>query len=163
MKSNPKYILFYATEIAIALEYMHSKGVVYRDLKHENVMISAKGHAKLLDLGLAKKLINNRTKTKCGTPDYMAPEQIKGNEYGIEIDLWAYGILLFELLAGYNPFENDENPMNSYANMIEGKINWAPYMSLESKEFIKKLLIIEPNKRMPIKQFRYQPLFKVIN
>ena len=154
-------ILFYAVEIAIALEYLHKRKVVYRDLKHDNIALDSEGHIRLLDLGLAKKLVNNRTTTSCGTLGYMAPEQMKGQEYGIEIDLWTYGILLFELLAGYNPFENHD-PMTVYGSMVNGDINWAPYMSIESKMFIGKLLKVNPKERMPISEFRNQPLFDVL-
>lgn len=162
LKSRTEAILFYAVEIAIALEYLHNKAIVHRDLKHDNILIDGKGHAKLLDLGLAKRLATNRTTTRCGTPGYMAPEQVAGKEYGKEVDLWAYGILLFELFAGYNPFEDKDNPQNSYSNLIKGNINWAPYMNEESKEFINKLLIIEPKTRLKISDFKYEPLFSVI-
>jgi protein kinase A len=140
---------------------MHDEGVAHRDLKHDNILVDGKGHAKLLDLGLAKELINNRTRTRCGTPGYMAPEQVEGREYGVEVDLWAYGILLFELFAGYNPFEDKDNPQNTYSNLTKGVINWAPYMSAESKEFIKKLLLFEPKERMRISNFINEPLFSV--
>eukprot|EP00826_Nyctotherus_ovalis_P024260 TRINITY_DN1878_c0_g1_i18.p1 TRINITY_DN1878_c0_g1~~TRINITY_DN1878_c0_g1_i18.p1 ORF type:complete len:156 (-),score=29.32 TRINITY_DN1878_c0_g1_i18:104-571(-) len=89
----------------------------------------------------------------------MAPEQQEGKEHGKEVDLWAYGILLFELFAGYNPFEDKDDPQKTYSNVAKGNINWAPYMSTESKEFIEKLLLIEPKKRMKISEFSGEPLF----
>jgi len=142
---------------------MHSKEVAHRDLKHDNILVDGKGHAKLLDLGLAKRLINNRTRTHCGTPGYMAPEQVEDREHGIEVDLWAYGILLFELFAGYNPFEDKDNPQNTYNNLTKGNVKWAPYMSAESRGFIEKLLLVEPKERMKINEFSSESLFSVIS
>lgn len=146
----------------MALEHLHDRDVAHRDLKHDNVLVDCKGHAKLLDFGLAKQLANNRTRTKCGTPGYMAPEQAEGREHGKEVDLWAFGVLLFELFAGYNPFEDKDDPQKTYSNLTKGKINWASYMSTESKKFIEKLLLIEPKERMKISEFHSESLFLVI-
>ena len=76
LKSHFEAILFYMAEIATALEYLHRHDIAYRDLKPENVLIDAEGHAKIVDLGFAKKLENNRTSTMCGTPGYLSPEQM---------------------------------------------------------------------------------------
>jgi len=150
------------TEVAIALEYMHTKGIVYRDLKSENVMIGREGHVKLVDLGLAKRILNNRTLTLCGTPQYLAPEKVKGESYGIQVDIWSFGVLLFELLAGYNPFTDEENPMALFRNIRKGKINWAPYIGKEAINFIKKLLVIDPKERLAVDKFKLEPLFSVL-
>lgn len=135
VKSNFEGILFYMAEIALALEYLHEKDIAYRDLKPENILVDYYGHAKLADLGLAKKLSNStnfRTCTVCGTPAYMSPEQMKKKSYGREVDIWAYGVLLFELLSGYNPFY-DENPKKLYENIINYQIKWPPYIELQAK------------------------------
>ena len=104
--------LFYATEILHALQYLHTKDTVYRDLKPENLLINKDGHIKLADFGFAKIIENDRTYTLCGTPEYLAPEIIKGNKvgYGKSVDWWALGILIFEMLSGYPPFY-DSQPM----------------------------------------------------
>lgn len=83
---------FYATEIVSALEYLHSKFVVYRDLKPENLLLDKEGHLKITDFGFAKKL-TDRTWTLCGTPEYLAPEIIQSKGHNKAVDWWALGTL----------------------------------------------------------------------
>lgn len=82
---------------------MHSKSIVYRDLKPENLLIDGSGHVKIADFGFAKVMPTDRTFTLCGTPEYLAPEIITGAKtgYGKSVDWWAFGVLIFEMLAGY--------------------------------------------------------------
>ena len=81
----------------LALEYLHSRKIVYRDIKPENIMIDEKGYLKLIDMGTAKVLRNEngstRTFTILGTPHYMAPEILKSKGYGLNVDLWSVGML----------------------------------------------------------------------
>ena len=74
--------LFYISEILLSISYLHSKNIIYRDLKPENILIDAQGHVKLADFGFAKVMETQRTKTLCGTPEYLAPELIKGQKHG---------------------------------------------------------------------------------
>merc|ERR1711998_483804 len=101
----------YVAEIASALDYMHTMGIIYRDLKPENLLIDEEGHMKLADFGLCKRTVTaegeKKAKTFCGTPEYIAPEILLGQEkkaYGKEVDWWALGTLLYGMLSGLPPF-----------------------------------------------------------
>ncbi len=110
-------VIAFGTQIAAAIEEAHEQGVVHRDLKPANIVVSPKGHAKVLDFGLAKILrgagsdtpTQSITETKgiAGTPQYMSPEQAVGNQLDARTDLWSLGIVLYELLIGRPPFEGN--------------------------------------------------------
>lgn len=85
---------------------MHSKGIVYRDLKLENLLFDQDGNIKITDFGLVKEGIgtDDTTTTFCGTPEYLAPEILEDENYGKDVDWWALGVVLFELMVGRPPF-----------------------------------------------------------
>ena len=113
---------FYGAQIASCFEYLHSKDTVYRDLKPENIMISDDGYLKLIDYGFAKT-VTKRTYTICGTPEYIAPEILLNKGHGKPVDWWTLGILTYEMLAGIDPF-NDDDPMAIYQKILKGKIKF---------------------------------------
>ncbi|CAL1598132.1 unnamed protein product [Knipowitschia caucasica] len=138
--------LFYTSEIVVAIDYLHQRDIVYRDLKPENILLDAEGHIRLTDFGFAKKL-SDRTWTLCGTPEYLAPEVIQSKGHGRAVDWWALGILVFEMLAGYPPFF-DDNPFGIYQKILAGKLEFPRHLDFYVKDLIKKFLVIDRARRL---------------
>lgn len=102
------WVRFFASNVILALEHMHSKGIVYRDLKPENLMLTSNGYLRLVDFGFAKCLEKGqKTYSMGGTPEYMSPELISKTGHSFSTDLWSLGIFIFEMLMGVPPFRSD--------------------------------------------------------
>lgn len=157
---------FYLGQVIFALEYLHSKKLIYRNLKPENILINKNGYIKLSDFELVKQL-DDRTYTLCGTPGYMAPEIILNKGYGLGVDWWALGVLLYEMICGVDPFA-DDTPMKIYENILEGRIKFTSDFDDTSKSLIKHLLDKDVSRRYGnlkngVDDIKNHPFFKSLN
>ena len=136
---------FYICQIICIFDYLHNKDIIYRDLKPENILIHKSGYLKLTDFGFAK-IVEGRTYTLCGTPEYLAPEIILNKGHGKPVDWWTTGILLYEMIAGIDPF-SDDDPMMVYQKILKGKIKFPSGFDSNAKSIIKHLLDADLTKR----------------
>ena len=142
---------FYIASIMIAINYLHERKIIYRDIKPENIMVVKNGYLKLIDFGTAKE-IEDRTKTIIGTPHYMAPEVILGKEYSFPIDFWSISICMYEFICGEVPFgEREDDPMEIYFAIINNELEFnEKYIKIdkEFKHIMKKMLDKNPSYRL---------------
>ncbi|XP_014228792.1 RAC-beta serine/threonine-protein kinase-like [Trichogramma pretiosum] len=140
---------FYGAEIISALGYLHSQGIIYRDLKLENLLLDKDGHIKIADFGLCKEDITygTTTKTFCGTPEYLAPEVLEDNDYGRAVDWWGVGVVMYEMMCGRLPFYNKDHEKLFTLILLEA-VKFPKTLSNEAKDLLGNLLIKDPNKRL---------------
>uniref|UniRef100_A0A669DG67 Protein kinase C n=1 Tax=Oreochromis niloticus TaxID=8128 RepID=A0A669DG67_ORENI len=155
-KLPEEHARFYAAEICIALNFLHEKGIIYRDLKLDNVLLDHEGHIKLTDYGMCKEGIRpgDTTSTFCGTPNYIAPEILRGEDYGFSVDWWALGVLMFEMMAGRSPFDiiTDNPDMNTeeylFQVILEKPIRIPRSLSVKAAGVLKGFLNKDPKERL---------------
>lgn len=140
--------VFYAAEVVATFDHLHRRNIIYRDLKPENLLIDSEGQLKITDFGFAKRIDPTaKTWTLCGTPEYLAPEIILNKGHGKAVDWWALGILIYEMLVGYPPF-NNEDRMQLYQDILQGRIEFPSHVSSRAKDLIKKLLTSDLTRRL---------------
>ncbi|XP_026857000.2 serine/threonine-protein kinase Sgk2b isoform X2 [Electrophorus electricus] len=143
---------FYAAEMASALGYLHSLHIVYRDLKPENILLDFAGHVVLTDFGLCKEGMRGHatTRTFCGTPQYLAPEVLRQQEYDRTVDWWGLGAVLHEMLYGLPPFYSADH-MEMLSNILFQPLALKPGVSKAGRDLLKRLLNRDRAKRLGAK------------
>jgi len=152
---------FYAAEITLGLGYLHANGIIYRDLKPENLLLDYKGHIIITDFGLSKEGLHNdsdKTTTFCGTPEYLAPEIIRGEEYNKPVDWWSLGILIFEMMTGLPPFYSKREEL-MYQRIVTEDISFPDVFSANAQDIVKKLLDRNPETRLKENEIKAHPYF----
>ena len=160
---NKKQTKFYTAEVYLALEHLHSKNIIFRDLKPENVLVTCIGHIKLTDFGMAKQLLTTeeRHQSILGTPQFMAPEIIENQAYTYPVDFWALGCLVFEMLHSYSPFAN-KNLKEMFVKILKADYEerMSADISVDAKEFIRQLLKRLPEDRLGCSMIRQHVYFR---
>eukprot|EP01123_Difflugia_compressa_P008599 TRINITY_DN2609_c0_g1_i1.p1 TRINITY_DN2609_c0_g1~~TRINITY_DN2609_c0_g1_i1.p1 ORF type:complete len:455 (-),score=80.69 TRINITY_DN2609_c0_g1_i1:10-1176(-) len=164
-------VKFYASEVLLAIEYLHMKGFIYRDLKPENIVVHESGHIMLTDFDLSKaavsqaRLVNKMysgnsavvaepqivTNSFVGTEEYLAPEVIQGTGHNATVDWWTFGILIYEMLYGATPFRGNSRDA-TFSSINKAKIHFPQHkrggISKEGRDLLKTLLLRDPKKRL---------------
>ncbi|CAF0725640.1 unnamed protein product [Rotaria sp. Silwood1] len=140
---------FYASEVTLALMFLHRHGVIYRDLKLDNILLDAEGHCKIADFGMCKEGIfdGKLTSTFCGTPDYIAPEILQELDYSFSVDWWALGVLMYEMMAGQPPFEADDED-SLFESILRDEVLYPVWLSKEAVHILKSFMTKNPAKRL---------------
>ena len=150
-KLSPIIAKKYMIQIISAVKYLHSlvPPIIHKDIKPENILIDENGNCKLADFGWADFDCGDKNrKICCGTPEYLSPEIINHSFHDKRVDIWALGVLLFEMLSGKNPFKSSDEDLNKICNSIQTlNINWNGKIHPLAKDLIKKILCINPNDR----------------
>ncbi|CAH3973994.1 RAC serine/threonine-protein kinase [Pieris brassicae] len=160
---------FYGAEIVSALGYLHSEGIIYRDLKLENLLLDKDGHIKIADFGLCKVNITHgrTTKTFCGTPEYLAPEVLEDTDYGPAVDWWGTGVVLYEMACGRLPFYNRDHEV-LFSLILEEEVRFPRALSPACRALLAALLTKEPARRLgagpgDALEIMQHPFFAAIN
>jgi serine/threonine protein kinase len=140
---------FYAAEVCLALKYFHENGVIYRDLKLDNILLTLDGHIKIADYGLCKEEMwyGSTTSTFCGTPEFMAPEILLDKKYGRAVDWWAFGVLIYQMLLQQSPFRGEDED-EIYDAILADEPLYPIHMPRDSVSILQKLLTREPELRL---------------
>ncbi|KAF1324713.1 Agc protein kinase, partial [Globisporangium splendens] len=164
-KFDERATMFYAAEVLCALKELHAKGIVYRDLKPENVLLDAEGHVKLADFGFAKQEMapGARTYSFCGSPEYLSPEMVNKDGHGIETDMWSFGCFCYELLTGSPPFQHNSSLGHLFDTIRRGRVWYPPYLSPSVVSLLEGLLRVNPKSRLTAVQAMEHDFFQTLD
>jgi len=148
-------------QILSGVEYCHQCMVTHRDLKPENLLLDSNLHVKIADFGLSNCMKDGEfLKTSCGSPNYASPEVVSGKAYvGPEVDVWSCGVVLYALLCGSLPFD-DENVPNLFRKIKHGNFTLPGHLSAEAKDLIVQMLVVDPTRRITFSQIRRHSWFQ---
>ncbi|TRY76555.1 hypothetical protein TCAL_06324 [Tigriopus californicus] len=140
-------VKFYLAELALALEHLHCLGIIYRDLKPENLLLDDDGHIAVTDFGLSKENLEEKAYSFCGTVEYMAPEVVNRKGHSFAADWWSFGVLMYEMLTGHLPFQahNRKETMNM---ILREKLSMPEYLSPEAQSLLRALFKRNPINRL---------------
>lgn len=141
---------FYAAQIVLALEYVHKRGIIYRDLKPENVLLDRYGNVRLTDFGLSKEGVSDHSSganSFCGTPEYIAPEVLLRQGHGRAVDWWSLGALLYEMITGLPPFYS-RNRETMFEKIMKADLTFPNQVGDHAKDLLSRLLIRDPKARL---------------
>ena len=158
---NKEQTQFYIASMLLAINHLHKKKIIYRDIKPENVMVNVKGYIKIIDFGTVKE-IEDRTSTVIGTSHYMAPEITKGEGYSFEVDIWSIAICMYEFFCGKLPFgEEFEDPMDIYRAVCKEELSFPNFVHDEKyMALLNKMLKKNPANRLwKFEQIKADPYF----
>eukprot|EP00299_Pterocystis_sp_00344_P001055 c1072_g1_i1.p1 GENE.c1072_g1_i1~~c1072_g1_i1.p1 ORF type:complete len:497 (-),score=124.33 c1072_g1_i1:87-1532(-) len=142
-------VRLYCAEIILALQHLHEKNIIYRDLKPENLLLDVEGHIMLTDFGLSKEAVTrkNGARTFCGTPEYLAPEILRGVGHGKAVDWWSLGTLMFEMLTGLPPFYS-QNRKVMFERILKAELTFPSHIRPDARNLLTALLTRDPDKRL---------------
>ncbi|KAK1297762.1 Serine/threonine-protein kinase Aurora-3 [Acorus calamus] len=147
----------YIASLTRALAYCHEKHVIHRDIKPENLLMDLKGRLKIADFGWSVQSVDRR-KTMCGTLDYLPPEMVENKSHDFTVDNWTLGILCYEFLYGFPPFETaDQHETFKKIMRIDLNFPSSPQVSTGAKDLIRKLLVKDPSKRLSLQRVLEHP------
>ncbi|CAI8048891.1 Serine/threonine-protein kinase N2, partial [Geodia barretti] len=140
---------FYTACVVLGLEYLHMNGIVYRDLKLDNLLLDRDGFVKIADFGLCKEDMwyGCRTATFCGTPEFLAPEVLTDVSYTRAVDWWGLGVLIYEMLVGESPFPGDDEE-EVFDSIVNDDVRYPRFLSSEAISIMRKLMRRNPEKRL---------------
>jgi len=146
----------YIRSVAAALQYCHTKHVVHREIKPENLLLDVCGDLKIADFGWSVHAVSSRRTTLCGTLDYLSPEMVEGRSHDHQVDVWSLGVLMYELLVGSPPFEAPGH-YETYKKIAKVEIHWPSHVTPDARDLISRLLQKDASQRMSLADVEAHP------